>query len=152
MRLGDAVAVEQDVEPVDRARVVLEPVGEADLRLGRLVADRREVDAVRELLHARLVADLVQHRGEVLDDRLGRIRVDAVDDHLLTRGAGLLHQLLRLRDVVCVGRDLLVLGIVRRQDVLRRLGEPAEELEHRVPVDRVVHRLARLQLVERRHA
>ena len=44
VRLRDPVAVQQDVDPVERVRVVLEPVGEADLSLRRLVADRRPVD------------------------------------------------------------------------------------------------------------
>src|SRR2546430_602068 len=42
--LRDPGAVQQHVEPVERMRVVLEPVGEADLSFRRLVADRRPVD------------------------------------------------------------------------------------------------------------
>ncbi len=46
--------------------------------------------------------------------------------------------------------DLLVLRVRRREDVLRRIREPAEEAHERVTVDRVVDGLPHRELVERR--
>ncbi len=150
VRLRDALPVEEHVEPVARVRVVLVPVGVHDLRLVRLVADRREVDAVVEDLQLGLVAELGQHRSDVVHHRLRGRRVVAPDGDRLPLRARLVHELLRLREVVGIGADLLVLRVGRREEVLGRLGEPAEELHHRLPVDRVVDRLAHLDVVERR--
>src|SRR6476469_4980411 len=131
-------------------RIVLVPVGVTGLRFGRLISDRLEIDAVRQQVELRLVADLGQLSREVFDRPLGRLLIRAVDVDGLARRPGLLNELLRLREVEREVGDLLVLRVTRRQEVLRRPPETAERArDDRLAVDGVVDRLTRLDVVER---
>src|SRR5438105_2826695 len=119
VRRRNRVSVEQ-VEPVERVRVVLDPVGKTDLRPRLLLADRRPVAAGGDHLLAGAEADPVQDRDEVLRARETGCDVVVPDEDPFPPVAGLPHEPDRLAQVVTVDAVRPERRIGRRQDGLGR--------------------------------
>jgi hypothetical protein len=141
---------------VPRVREVLEPVREAGLRTGLVVAEGLEVHGAVEDPRARLQADRVQRLRQVLGDRRRRVLVVAVHVDALALGPRLADELAgpvevrRLARVTVRARlDRLVALHARRQEVARRGQQATEDAGQGPLVDRERDRLTHADVVER---